>query len=202
VVAGVQRVDPNAGVLYFDGDADLGAPERTRSGILDATGVAHLLGIADTPLARLDGHHPMLDDTRLVMLGFDETDPDAFDDSVFGERPRLRHFADHAVRADPAGVARQAVTAISESAGSVIVHFDVDAVSSGDLPLGNFPHYGTGVDLSTAGETLRVLCSAPNLAAIVLTEVNPSHDPDGTQLDRYIDTVCEAIGTALVGVHA
>jgi len=72
-------------------------------------------------------------------------------------------------------------------------------VKSGDLPLGNFPHYGTGVELSGAGEILRVLCSAPNLAAIVLTEVNPSHDPAGTQLDRYIDAVGKAIGTAFVG---
>jgi len=199
VLAGVQRVDPTAGVLYFDGDADLGAPERTRSGILDATGVAHLLGIADNPLSHLGERYPMLDDSQLVMLGFDETDPDAFDGSVFTQRPRLRHFADHVLRADPSGVARQAVTAISGVAGSVIVHFDVDAVDSGDLPLGNFPHYGTGVDLSAAGATLRVLCSAPNLAAIVLTEINPSHDPDGTQLDRYIDTVSAALGTALGG---
>lgn len=201
VVAGVQRVDPTAGVLYFDGDADLNAPERTRSGILDATGVAHMLGIADTPLSHLDGRYPMLDDTHLVLLGFDETDPDSFDNSVFSQRPRLRHFADHVLRADPSGVARQAVTAISAAAGSVIVHFDVDAVDSGDLPLGNFPHYGTGVDLSAAGETLQILCSAPNLAAIVLTEINPSHDPDGTQLDRYIDAVSKALGTALDGGH-
>jgi arginase len=197
VLAGVQRVDPTAGVLYFDGDADLGAPERTRSGILDATGVAHMLGIADTPLSHLDGRYPMLDDTHLVMLGFDETDPDAFDGSVFSQRPGLRHFADHALRADPTGVARQAMTAITAAAGAVIVHFDVDAVDSGDLPLGNFPHYGTGVDLRAAGETLQVLCSTPNLAAIVLTEINPSHDPDGTQLDRYIDAVSRALGTAL-----
>ena len=163
--------------------------------------MAHLLGIADNPLSHLGERYPMLDDSQLVMLGFDEADPDAFDGSVFTQRPRLRHFADHVLRADPSGVARQAVTAISAVAGSVIVHFDVDAVDSGDLPLGNFPHYGTGVDLSAAGATLRVLCSAPNLAAIVLTEINPSHDPDGSQLDRYIDTVSAALGTTLDGSH-
>jgi arginase len=197
VLSGVQRADPTAGVLYFDGDADLSTPARTRSGILDATGVAHLLGLADSELSRLDGRYPMLDDDRLVMLGYDETDPDSFDGSVFAQHPRLRHFADHVVRTDPAGVARQALSAVSAAAGSIIVHFDVDAVDSGDLPLGNFPHYGTGVDLSTASEVLRILCSAPGLAAIVLTEVNPTHDPDGTQLDRYIDAVSRAIGTAL-----
>jgi arginase len=197
VLAGVQRLDPSVGLLYFDGDADLNAPERTRSGILDATGVAHMLGIADTPLSHLDGRHPMLKDANLVMLGFDESDPDSFDESVFAQRPGLRHFPDHVLRADPCGVAQQGLTAISAEVGSVIVHFDVDAVNSGDLPLGNFPHYGTGVDLTAAGETLRILCSAPNLVAVVLTEVNPSHDPGGTQIDRYIDAVSTAIAAAL-----
>jgi arginase len=197
VLSGVQRADSTAGLLYFDGDADLNTPARTSSGILDATGVAHLLGLADSELSRLDGRYPMLDDDHLVMLGYDETDPDSFDSSVFAHRPRLRHFADHVVRTDPAGVARQALSALSGAAGSIIVHFDVDAVNSGDLPLGNFPHYGTGVDLNAAGEVLRVLCSTPSLAAIVLTEVNPTHDPEGSQLDRYIDAVSRAIGAAL-----
>jgi arginase len=199
VVAGMQRGDPSAGVLYFDGDADVNTPERTRSGILDATGVAHLLGIADNQLSRLDGRFPMLADDHLVMLGFDETDPDSFDGSVFANRPRLRHFADHVVREDPAGVAWQAVHAVCAVAGSVIVHFDVDAVNSGDLPLGNFPHYGTGLELSAAGAVLQVLCSAPGLAAIVLTEVNPTHDPDGSQLERYLDIVTAAVATAAAG---
>jgi arginase len=196
VVAGVQRSDPSAGLLYFDGDADLSTPARTRSGILDATGIAHLLGIADTELSRLDGRYPILDDDHLIMIGFDETDPDSFDGNVLASRPRLRHFADYVVRADPAGTAQEAVTALAGTTGSAIVHFDVDAVDSGDLPLGNFPHYGTGVELDSAQEVLRILYSAPGLAAIVLTEVNPTHDPGGAQLDRYVQAVTSALGAA------
>jgi arginase len=197
VVAGVQRVDPSAALAYFDGDADLGTPAKTRSGILDAMGIAHLLGLADTDLARLDGRSPILDDDHLVMLGYDETDQETFDGRVLAARPRLRHVPDHELRADPAGIARQAVAALSSVAGSLIVHFDVDAVDSGDLPLGNFPHYGTGVRLDAAGDVLRELCAAPNLAALVLTEVNPTHDPSGAQIARYVETVTRALGDAL-----
>jgi arginase len=197
VVAGVQRVDPSAALAYFDGDADLGTPAKTRSGILDAMGIAHLLGLADTDLARLDGRSPILDDDHLVMLGYDETDQETFDGPVLAARPRLRHVPDHELRADPAGIARQAVAALSSVAGSLIVHFDVDAVDSGDLPLGNFPHYGTGVRLDAAGDVLRELCAAPNLAALVLTEVNPTYDPSGAQIARYVETVTRALGDAL-----
>jgi len=44
---------------------------------------------------------------------------------------------------------------------------------------------------------LEVLCAAPTLAAIVLTEVDPSYDPGGHQLGRYVETVATAIGRGL-----
>jgi arginase len=197
VVAGAQRDDPATGLLYFDGDADLANPATTGSGVLDAMGIAHLLGLADTELARLGVAVPMLTDERLALIGYDETDPETFAAEVLRDRPALVRFADHQVRADPAGCARSAVAALQHHTSSLVVHFDVDAVDSRDLPLANFPHYGTGIPLAAAGEVLSVLCAAPTLAAIVLTEVNPSYDPSGHQLARYVDTVAAAIGHGL-----
>ncbi len=75
-----------------------------------------------------------------------------------------------------------------------MVHFDVDVVDSGDLPLSNFPHYGSRVLLEDAAAALRVLRRHPSFAGMVLTEVNPTYDADGSQLQRYI--------SALVGVLA
>jgi arginase len=193
VVAGVQRRLPRAGLFYFDGDADLATPETTTSGVLDAMGVAHLLGRADTDLARLSPATPPLTDERLVLLGFDEGDPEGFHEEVLRQHPRLVRFPDHGVRADPEGAARTALTALLATSEGIIVHFDVDAVDSGDLPLANFPHYGTGVSLAQAQRALTVAFAAPALSAIVLTEVNPSYDPSGRQLGRYLDAVASAI---------
>jgi arginase len=75
----------------------------------------------------------------------------------------------------------------------VVVHFDVDLVDSGDLPLGNFPHYGSGVLLSHAVTLLRTLRAHPAFAGMVLTEVNPTHDADGSQLERYVGAVVEVL---------
>jgi arginase len=197
VVAGAQRRDPTAGLLYLDGDADLATPETTGSGVLDAMGIAHLLGLADTELARLGAGPPMLTDDRLALIGYDETDPETFKAEVLRDRPGLVRFADHQVRADPAGCATAALTALQPNTSSLVVHFDVDAVDSRDLPLANYPHYGTGISLAAAGEVLAVLCGAPTLAAVVLTEVNPGHDPTGHQLARYIGTVTGAIARGL-----
>jgi arginase len=193
VVAGVQRVRPDAGLFYFDGDADLATPEATSSGVLDAMGIAHLIGLTDNELAHLGGHRPSLPSKRLVLFGIDETDPESFQEEVLRAHPDLRCYPDHMVRQDPADSARRALDGLSTGAG-LILHFDVDAVDSGDLPLANYPHYGTGVTLDAAAKALAVAAAAPDLAAIVLTEVNPSHDPDGRQLRRYVD----AVGGALI----
>jgi arginase len=190
VVAGLQRLHEDVRLAYLDGDADLGGPGDGASGILDATGIAHFLGIADTQLARIGRTTPMLEPHQLVLLGYDAGDPDSFDPAVLAERPGIQHFNDHVLRADPKGVATQAVTALDP--GNVVVHFDVDSVDSGDLPLANYPHYGTGVPLRVAAEVLQILLGAQRLAAVVLTEVNPTHDPTGELLDRYVEAVTAA----------
>jgi arginase len=192
VVAGVRRVRPGAGLFYFDGDADLATPESTSSGVLDAMGIAHLLGLTDNELADLGGHRPMLPSGRLVLFGIDETDPESFREEVLHALPDLRWYPDRVVRSDPAGSARRALDGLSTGAGTIL-HFDVDAVDSGDLPLANYPHYGTGVSLGAAASALAVAAAAPDLTAIALTEVNPTHDPDGLQLLRYVDAVSGAL---------
>lgn len=199
VVAGVQRRRPDVGLFYFDGDADLATPDTTTSGVLDAMGIAHLLGLADTPLARIGGQEPMLLDTHLVLFGSDESDPETFHRTVLDARPALLRFADWQVRADPGGCAGAALAALQRHSDGIVLHFDVDAVDSGDLPLANFPHYGTGVTLHQAGEVLRVVAGAADIAAIVLTEVNPGNDPDGKQLRRYVETVGGALAAGLLG---
>src|SRR5262249_61380623 len=94
----------------------------------------------------------------------------------------------------PAAAAEWAVSGVAAASGPVVVHFDVDVVDSGDLPLGNFPHYGSGVLLEHAVACLRVLRAHPSFAGLVLTEVNPTHDADGSLIDRYIDGIVGALG--------
>ena len=137
-------------------------------------GVAHLIGLADTELAVLAGQRPMLADQRLVLFGCDESDPETFHKAVLDARPHLSRFADHRVRADPAGCAGTALNVLLQASDGITVRFDVDAVDSGDLPLANFPHYGTGVTLQQAGQALSVAMTAQN--------TRPSFSPKSTQV--------------------
>ncbi len=197
VMAGVLRHYPQAGLLYVDGDADLATPENSSSGVLDAMGAAHLLGLTDNDLARLGPYYPMLSDQRLVQFGYDVTEPDDNQADWARERPGLIRFSGPEVRADPAGCTARALAALTAAADEVVVHFDVDTIDSRDLPLANFPHYNLGIPLATAGDALRDFYAVPGLRAAVFTEVNPSYDPSGGSLSRYVGTVAGALGTAL-----
>jgi arginase len=196
VVAGFVRHDPDVGLLYFDGDADLSTPATSGSGVLDSMVVAHLLGEGAPALAGLGPRVPLLPADRLVLFGFD-------DPGDLGEAQQAL-LARHAPAAWPAARAREvpggpraaAAAALAEleaRAGTLVVHFDVDVVDSGDLPLANFPHFGQGLTLADALACLEVFLGSAKLGGLVVTEVNPDHDPDGAQLPRLVDGLVAAL---------
>ena len=193
VVAGAQRALGDVRLAYLDGDADLSSPAHPGSGILDASGIAHLLGIADDALARLGPRFPMLDERRLAMLGYDPDDADAVDAPALLERPGLLRVDHRSLAAHPNGAVERVGEALVAEGASIVVHFDVDAVDSADLPLANFPHYGAGIPLATASDVLAQLLAMPGVRALTLTEVNPTYDPGGAELDRYVHAVADAL---------
>ncbi len=191
-VAGLRRGPAKVGLAYVDGDADLEVPGDGGSGILDSMGISHLLGRGSPGLAGLDGESPLLDGSRLAILGCDPRETsDAGRLFLTAAGASFTEAPDFS--ADPAGAARRALSHLA-GAERVLVHFDVDVVDSGDLPLGNFPHYGSGVLLDHAVAALRVLRADPRFAGLVLTEVNPTHDPGGAELGRLVDGLVTALG--------
>lgn len=191
VIAGFRRRHPDVGLVYADGDADLSTPDSGGSGIFDSMGVAHLLGHGAGELARLDGAPP-LEPARLAIVGSDPRETGDAGRRFLAEAGVSFQEAP-ALIADPAGAAQQALAAITPESGPVVVHFDVDLIDSGDLPLGNFPHYDSGVGLEHAVALLRALRAHPSFAGLVLTEVNPTHDADGSQIARYITAITEVL---------
>jgi arginase len=190
-VAGCLSQRPDTGVLYFDGDADLRTPQTTTAGNFDGMVIAALLGEGDPGYTGLAGPVPMVPLDRLAILGYDDSDIDPRERHLLG--PSLSHAGGTQVAADPLGAAVAARRRVEASASAIVVHFDVDAVDSADLPLANYPHHGKGLSFDAAVTVLRELCASPAFAALVLTEVNPTHDPDGELLSRYLDGVAAAV---------
>jgi arginase len=192
-VAGLRRRHPDTGLIYVDGDADVGVPGDGGSGIFDSMGISHLLGRGAPELAGLGGQVPLLEPARLAILGSDPRET---------SEPGRKYLAGNGVSfqeapafiADPVGAAKRALTTVTAASRHFLVHFDIDVVDSADLPLGNFPHYGSGVLLEHVVAGLRELRAHPSFAGLVLTEVNPTHDPGGDQLARLVDALVSALG--------
>ena len=162
------------------------------SGILDSTGVAHLLGHGTPELCGLAGPGPLLEPGRLALVGGDPRETDDAGRRFLAETGVSFQEAPGADRRPGRGRGPRAGRHRPRLAARLVVHFDVDTVDSGDLPLANFPHYGSGVRLSHVVTCLQVLRAAPAFAGLVLTEVNPTHDPGGAQLARYVAAITAA----------
>jgi len=203
VIAGFRRAHKDVGLAYVDGDADLGAVlSDEASGILDSAGIAHLLGLGEPDLAGLAGETPLLHGSRIAMVGCDPREVTDAGRAFLAERG-VSYTEGPELAADPAGAAQKALAALARGPGGrpsaealgapLVVHFDVDVVDSGDLPLGNYPHYDSGVRLEDVTACLRVLLADPFCTGLVLTEVNPSYDPGGNSLDRYLTALTAAL---------
>jgi arginase len=182
------------GLVYFDGDADLNTPQGSDSQVADTMGMTHLLGGGSPRLARLGSRFPLLRPGQVVLFGFD---PAELDTSQWTELASRHLYAAPApaVRADPAGQARRALGYLDRRCDSYLVHFDVDVLHTGAFPLANFPHFA-GLSLDEAGACLDVFAAGEKFGGLVITEVNPGHDPSGELLRTLAARVTRALAPA------
>lgn len=202
VVAGLTRAGTPAevGLVYFDGDADLNTPATSDSGVLDTMGVTHLLGDGLPQLAGAGARQPLLGPDQIELFGFDPAELDTQQWARLTSRG-LHATPAPAVREDPTVRAAAALARLEKQVDSVLVHLDVDVLDTGLFPLANFPHFA-GLTVAEVAQCLSVFCSGDAFAGLVLTEVNPDHDPDGLLLRVLTRTVGDALaGSAAAATH-
>lgn len=192
VITGLLRKMPDdVGLLYLDGDIDLNTPATTHSGILDGMGIAHVIGLADNALSAIGPRQPLLPDERILLFGYDPAEQEAFQLETLEHR-KMFSYASTVVRDDPRATAGLALDKLQRQANRILLHFDVDVIDSTDMPLGDFPHFNAGLSFDEAMTCLNVFLAAPSLAAFVITEINPDHDPDGTLVRRFVQRLAGA----------
>jgi arginase len=182
------------GLVYFDGDADLTTPERSGSQVADTMGMTHMLGGGSPRLARFGSRYPLLRPGQVVLFGFDPAELDTGEWAELTSR-HLYAAPAPAVRVDPAGEARRARDYLDRRCDSYLVHLDVDVLHTGMFPLANFPHFA-GLTLEQAGVCLNEFAGGEKFGGLVITEVNPDHDPSGQLLRTLAARVTRALAPA------
>ena len=191
VVAGLLRGQADLGLIYFDGDADLTTPDTTHSGIFDSMGVAHLIGDGAAELSRIGPRYPLLPEDRIALFGFHPYEIEPKEQKRLEASAMLRYpvtaMDDRAVE-----LATEARARLEQRVAAFAVHFDVDVMDSAEIPLADWPHYDA-LSFGEAMRCLRVFTGSPKLAALVVTEINPDHDPAGLWIRQFVDAFSEAL---------
>ena len=105
------------------------------------------------------------------------------------------------MQADPAGQARRARAYLERRTGAYLVHLDVDVLHTGLFPLANFPHFA-GLTLEAARVCLNEFTRGEKFGELVITEVNPDHDPDGQLIKTLVAVVAGALSADAVAREA
>ncbi len=191
ITLGVLAGFGEAGLVYFDGDADLATPERSQSAVADTMGMTHMLGGGSPRLAGLGSRGPLLRADQVVLFGFD---PAELDTSQWTELVSRHLYAAPApaVRADPAGQTRAARAYLERRTDTYLVHLDVDVLHTGLFPLANFPHFA-GLTLEEVTAGLGEFTGSEKFGGLVITEVNPDHDPEGQLIRRLARVVADTL---------
>ena len=194
VLSGLLRHHPRLGLVYFDSDLDLNTPETTPSGIFDGMVMAHVLGRGVSELAGIGPRVPLLSEQDVVLFGYDEEsgwiDPPELE---ILKRSQMSKYPLARVRADAGGAARKALRDLESSSDAILVHFDVDVMN---FPAVDVPH-PRGLDMDAAFAALRIFVGSRQCAGVVVTELNPERDPDGSHTERLVDGLVQALGARI-----
>ena len=184
-VAGAQAADQRVGLVYFDMHPDLNTPETVVTGTLDWMGVAHMLGVARTPLADVASLAP-----EQVLFFARQEDQTKHNERETIERLNLESVMVEEVAADPRGTAQHAAARFER----YLVHFDVDVVDFTDQPLSENTGHGIGLQFDAACAALAELANGSGFAGLTVTEHNPLHGAeDGSTTKALADALQRAL---------
>ena len=191
VVAGLLRRQPDLGLVYLDGDADLTTPETSRSGIFDSMGVSHLIGEGAPELAHIGPRFPLLEQDRIVLFGFQPYEIEPEESRVL-ERSAMVQYPVTSLGDRSVELATEARTRLEERVRAIAVHFDIDVMDSAEIPLADWPHYDA-LSFGDAMHCLGEFVGSPKLAALVVTEINPDNDPEGLLVRQFVDAFADSM---------
>lgn len=175
----LKEVSPEVHVIYIDGDMDAAAP--TAQTAQSAASLALWLLTQSSVFWK----SPVVKPSQVTVMTWTRATPE---ERALGFRSlSLEEFR----TLGPQEAARRVLSQVPPNA-SILIHFDVDAVSERDLGCAYFPH-PDGMSLPHATDLLRDLVSDPRVRLLEISEYAALRDADGEGLRRLIQMLGEAL---------
>ena len=191
-IAALSAIDEDAGVVYLDLHADMNVPSSVADGALDWMGLGHAFDLPGA-LPELAAACSLTGEV-VVLCGYSEAHATEFEREHVA-RLRMSTVSDKDVAADPVAAARRALAAVGERR-SLAVHFDVDLVDFGQVPLSEHTGANQGIGFAQALAAFGELLKDPRVQIVTVTEHNPLHGAsDGSDTQRLADALAAACAT-------
>lgn len=195
VVAGYVQHDPSVLLVYIDGGIDLEIPETNPEGNLDSMGVAHMIGVAGVTeaLSRIGTRFPLLSPEQVVYFGFEQGPPDDEEEVVL-RKYAMRNYPAETIRGRAKAAAVEVLASLEAQQRPFLIHFDVDVIDFVDFPIADVPLFNKGLTFVEAIDSLAVFVASPQVAGLVITEINPDHmDEEGEGARRFVRELVRAL---------
>lgn len=193
-IAGLLRVRPKIGLLWFDAHGDFNTEETSPSGNVHGMPVAVAAGRSRTDLAiPFKGRY--LDEAKIVYVGVRTLDP--------SEAEALRQsaatvFSMHEVdRYGMREVMARAVDIVSDGTDGVHLSFDIDALDPLYAPGSGTPFNG-GLTDREAHLALELLAEGDVLTSMEMVEVNPILDEHNRTGRLAANLIASALGHRII----
>ena len=198
-VAGIAKFhrekNQKIGIIWFDAHGDINTPETSLSGNVHGMPVAHILGRGHKKLLSIVDFSPMVDPTRLVLIGLRDLDP--------AERVAIKELGVRAFTMrdiDEMGLRRVMEEAIrTASSGTVGFHvsMDVDWLDPSEAPGVGTPSWG-GATYREGHLALEMVADTGLMLSMEVTEVNPVLDHSNETASVATDMVLSAFGKKIL----
>jgi arginase len=193
-VAGVRRYYRGASIVYMDSDADLNVPATSPSGCVDGMVVSHLTGRGAAELVRFWSEPPLVRDPDVALFGVNRFDPP--EEEVLSRYPIRIFRAEDVRRMGAVAAAEMAVERVHGGKNELVVHLDLDVISSEDFQATDLPSSG-GLRLGEIRQALEIFIKQPRLVALEVAAYNPDKDSDGSGAKVVIDLLASALAARL-----
>ena len=176
----------NVGLAYVDAHADFATPEESRTGSVASMCLGLAVGRGDTPLARLGGEAPLVDDADVALLGRRDAAEPWYGHAALAAS-RMLDLPDAALSSR--GLAGAAADALTRLAAPRLqgfwIHLDADVLNPLDMPAVDSPEPG-GPTMEAIVELLAPLVHHPRALGLELTIYDPGLNPDRACAARLV----------------
>ncbi|MBX5435819.1 MAG: arginase [Alicyclobacillaceae bacterium] len=171
-VAGVAKVKPDVGVIWFDAHGDMNTDETTPSGNIHGMPLAASLGYGHPDLVRFAGFAPKLQASRVALVCVRSIDPD---EARIVRQSGIHVFTMAEIDRRGMGLVMEDAIRIAGAGGGIHLSLDLDALDPMFAPGVGTPVNG-GVTYREGHLAMELLSASGLLTSVDVVEVNPILD--------------------------